>query len=327
MSRSRVFLREIRSSEYGLDEWREKQLEAKRVRGAERETRITEEAPGYSSGSRPRWRFSPSDDPFLTQTIQVHLTTIPARGSNKGHGHQNEAAFYILNGEGYEVHDGERYSWREGDLVYVHTDSVHRHFNDSPQAAQVLVLKAKSMWMHFGLFQQGATGAPVVEEGFGPREDWSRLWTSGVGDREKVVRSGDTPWEDTSDGRVRWLAGPHLKNHRMFSVDVLLQEIAPGSRSGRRWQMADEVYYVLSGSGVSLQWQVEAEIAEKYYARIANEPTRHRFGPGDSIYVPPSHARQMVNTGRAPLLLLAAQNRLVRRLGYDAAVMLESSSQ
>ena len=50
--------------------------------------------------------------------------------------------------------------------------------------------------------------------------------------------------------------------------------------------MADEVPYVLDGEGYSLHWEVQAEIAERYYARIAKEPTRHEISKGDTLYVP-----------------------------------------
>jgi len=59
------------------------------------------------------------------------------------HGHQNEAAFYILEGRGYEIHDDQRYDWAKDDLVFVHADSVHRHFNPYDEKALALVVKAK----------------------------------------------------------------------------------------------------------------------------------------------------------------------------------------
>ena len=43
----------------------------------------------------------------------------------------NEAAFYILDGEGYEIHDGIRYDWKAGDVAIVHNNCVHQHFNAS----------------------------------------------------------------------------------------------------------------------------------------------------------------------------------------------------
>ena len=63
-----------------------------------------------------------------------------ATPANRGHGHQNEALFYILEGRGYEIHDGQRYDWSAGDLVLVHTDSVHRHYNPYDERATALVM-------------------------------------------------------------------------------------------------------------------------------------------------------------------------------------------
>jgi mannose-6-phosphate isomerase-like protein (cupin superfamily) len=92
--------------------------------------------------------------------------------------------------------------------------------------------------------------------------------------------------------------------------------------------MADEVFYVLEGSGHSLHWEVESEIAERYYARVADEPTRHEFGPGDTLYVPQNHVHQLFNgSDDAPLRLISAQNRLIKHLGYDAVVHLEDAPE
>src|SRR5487761_668179 len=119
---------------------------------------------------------------------------------------------------------------------------------------------------------------------------------------------------------------PSRSDVRTFSVDVLELDIPAGGRSGRRWQMADEVLYVLSGSGYSLHWEVEAEIADMYYARIATEPSRHEVKAGDTLYVPQNTVAQHFAVGSSPLRLLSAQNRLFKQLGYDAVVYLESST-
>ena len=58
-------------------------------------------------------------------------STAPGGRSQK-HGHVNEAAFYILDGVGYEIHDGVRYDWKAGDIAIVHNNCVHQHFNASP---------------------------------------------------------------------------------------------------------------------------------------------------------------------------------------------------
>lgn len=323
---SRVFLRGITSESYGLREFRQRQLAAKRVRD---DSVIVDDAKVGHSGDSPQsrtwWRIGPGDDPFLTQTLQVHFVQLPPGSSNHGHGHQNEALFYILEGAGYEIHDGKRYDWSQGDLVIVHTDSVHRHFNPYEETATALVMKAKSAWMYLGLIQQGRAGPVKDEERFGPRLDWSRMWTPGATARNKVVKPADTRWDDTPLGRVRVLSSPARTDVRAFSVDVFELEIPAGGRSGRRWQMADEVLYVISGSGYSLHWDVEAEIAEKYYARIAKEPTRHDITAGDTLYVPQNTVAQHFAGGGGPLRLLSGQNRLFKQLGYDNVAYLDDA--
>jgi quercetin dioxygenase-like cupin family protein len=323
----RVFLRGISSETYGLQEFRRRQLDAPRVRD---DSVVTDDASvahsGDSADSRTWWRVGPGDDPFLTQSLQVHFVELPPRSSNHGHGHQNEAAFYILEGAGYEIHDDQRYDWVKDDMVLVHTDYVHRHFNPYNETARCLVFKAKSAWMYLGLLQQGRSGPVEQEDRFGPRTDWSQLWTPGVDKRRKVVKPSTTPWELTRLGKVRTLSAPG-DDVRTFSVDAFVLEIPAGSRSGKRWHMADEVLYVLEGSGYSLHWEVEAEIAEKYHARIAKEPTRHEFKAGDTLYVPHNTVAQHFAADGQPLSLVSGQNRLFKQLGYDNVAFLENAPE
>ncbi|MFE1957822.1 cupin domain-containing protein [Streptomyces sp. NPDC059479] len=326
--KGRVFVRGLTSETYGLDDFRQRQLAVDRVRD---DSVVVDDAKvghsGDSEQSRTWWRVGPGDEDFLTQTIQVHFVELPPESSNHGHGHQNEAAFYILRGRGYEIHDDQRYDWAKDDLVFVHTDSVHRHFNPYDETATALVVKAKSTWMFMGLWQQGRSGPVKREAEFGPREEWSSVWTPGVLDRKKVISVSDTKWENTPLGRVRVMSSPERTDARIFSVDAFELDIAAGSRSGKYWKMADEVLYVLEGGGYALQWEVEAEIAEKYYARVALEPTRYEITQGDTLYVPQNHICQLFAADGTPLRVLSAQNRVFKHLGYDNVHFLEDAPE
>src|SRR5438270_9235530 len=99
----------------------------------------------------------------LTQTLHVHLEEYAPGGRTQKHGHVNEAAFYILDGKGYEVHDGVRYDWQAGDVAIVHNNCVHQHFNASPdKPARALVIKTKPMYMFMNmLFQQLVVPRPA----------------------------------------------------------------------------------------------------------------------------------------------------------------------
>lgn len=318
----RVFLRGMTSEQYGLSEQRRRQRSAPRVRRA---GTVTDDASVGHSGdsdvglSRTWWVLGPGDEPFLTQTLQVHFVELKPGGSNHGHGHQNEAHFYILEGKGYEIHDGKRYEWEKDDFVIVHNDSVHRHYNASKtERALALVVKAKATWMTLGLIQQGRSKEFEDGDRYEKAREWSALWTPGVMDKRKVVKKSETKWENTPDGYVRIISSPAKKDVRTHSVDLYEQEIA--SKTARHWHMADEVVYVISGSGESLHWDVEAEIGDRYRARIAKEPSRWKFGPGDLVYVPQNTVHQHLNTGREHLRVLIAQNRLFKLLGYDSVV-------
>jgi glyoxylate utilization-related uncharacterized protein len=45
----------------------------------------------------------------ITQTFHIHIEEYGPGGKSQKHGHVNEAAFYILDGKGYKIHDGIRY--------------------------------------------------------------------------------------------------------------------------------------------------------------------------------------------------------------------------
>ncbi len=320
----RVFLRGLTSERYGLAEQRRLQHGAPRVR---REGFVvghgvtTAGYEGIGAESWAEWLVGPGDDPFYTQSLQVHTVDLAPGGKNEGHGHQNEALFYVFDGTGYDIHDGERYDWEAGDAMVVHADSVHQHFNtDAAREVHGIIFKAKALWLFLGLWQQARSGPLEDADRYGPRTDWSRLWTPGAAAKRKVVKRSATRWEDTRDGRVRVIVSGAQPDIRIASVDLVEQEIAPGARSAKHWHMADEVLYVESGRGESRQWDVAAEIADRYYAHVAKEPGTWEFEQGNVVYIPQNTVHQHVNTGREPLRLLSGQNRLFKLLGYDTVV-------
>lgn len=111
----------------------------------------------------------------LTQTLHIHLEEYAPGGRTSKHVHVNEAAFYIIDGIGYEIHDGIRYDWQAGDVAIVHNNCVHQHFNADPlKPARALVLKPKPMTMFMNLLFQKQVEARPTEPtpggvGFVPR--------------------------------------------------------------------------------------------------------------------------------------------------------------
>ena len=91
----------------------------------------------------------------VAQSIETHVEVFAPGAYGQKHGHMNSAIFYILNGKGYDVHDGKRYDWEAGDACIVENGCVHQHFNADPnRAARVLVMKAKPLFLFFHLLFQ-----------------------------------------------------------------------------------------------------------------------------------------------------------------------------
>ena len=111
----------------------------------------------------------------ISQLFHIHLEEYAPGGRSQKHGHVNEAAFYILDGDGYEIHDGIRYDWTAGDIAIVHNNCVHQHFNRSNEKpARALVLKTKPMYLFMNMLFQYQVEHRTDEiaeggEGFVPR--------------------------------------------------------------------------------------------------------------------------------------------------------------
>ena len=152
--KDRIFVRAIQGA-YSLKD------ELKRLRAMPRVRKGSEIKFNDGPQAYSRHYVEPKDG--ITQTFHLHLEEYGPGGKSQKHGHVNEAAFYILDGEGYEVHDGIRYDWKAGDVAIVHNNCVHQHFNASPSApARTLVIKTKPMYMFMNmLFQKQVEPRPT----------------------------------------------------------------------------------------------------------------------------------------------------------------------
>jgi uncharacterized cupin superfamily protein len=145
-NKNRTFVRAV-EGDYGLNAELERLRSMPRVRKAS-EIKFVDGPQAYS-----RHYVEPKDG--IAQTFHLHLEEYGPGGRSQKHGHVNEAAFYILDGRGYEIHDGERYDWEAGDVAIVHNNCVHQHFNADPERpARALVIKTKPMYMFMNMLFQ-----------------------------------------------------------------------------------------------------------------------------------------------------------------------------
>lgn len=70
-------------------------------------------------------------------TLDIVEQIIRPHGHPGRHRHFMEALFFIVEGEGYEIHDGVKYPWEAGDAMCVPTYCVHQHFNVSDKPARL----------------------------------------------------------------------------------------------------------------------------------------------------------------------------------------------
>jgi quercetin dioxygenase-like cupin family protein len=166
--KDRVFVRGIQGH-YNLTQELQRLRSMPRVRKAA-DIKFVDGPQAYS-----RHYVEPKDG--ISQLFHIHLEEYGPGGSSQKHGHVNEAAFYILDGKGYEVHDGIRYDWKAGDVAVVHNNCVHQHFNADPEKpARALVLKTKPMFVFMNMLFQKQVEPRKTEpapggEGFVPREE------------------------------------------------------------------------------------------------------------------------------------------------------------
>ena len=98
---------------------------------------------------------------MITQAIETHIDVLTPSSHGQKHGHMNSAVFYILEGNGYDVHDGVKYPWKAGDVCIVENMCVHQHFNaDSKEPARYVIFKAKPTFIFFHLVFQRTVEYP-----------------------------------------------------------------------------------------------------------------------------------------------------------------------
>ena len=152
--KDRVFVREIKGN-YDLKE------ELKRLRNM---PRVIKGRNCLWHGGARMWNkelVNPASG--ILQSIHVHMKEMLPGSCSQKHGHQNDAMIYILEGKGYEIHDGKRNDWEAGDVVIVRPGCVHQHFATGDKPAKVLIIKGKPIYLFLNLLFQELVEAASKE--------------------------------------------------------------------------------------------------------------------------------------------------------------------
>jgi quercetin dioxygenase-like cupin family protein len=145
--------------------------------------------------------------------------------------------------------------------------------------------------------------------------------------RKKVVTPEEMPWEMARQGLLKHLLNEKM-NTRMESVNAYMQIIPPGSRSGKRRQLAEECVYVLEGRGYDLHQDCDVEITDTYHWKAQDEVKRYEWEAGDVIYIPPNTIQQHFNADPdRPVRLISAINRIYEKFGLNDAEQIEDAPE
>lgn len=86
---------------------------------------------------------------------------------------------------------------------------------------------------------------------------WNELFKMRDAQREQlknaraVVHFKDIPWEINRQGKMKWYLHPAIKDTAHRALIVYVQEIPPGSRSGKLKHQGGNAFYVWRGKGYS----------------------------------------------------------------------------
>lgn len=84
-----------------------------------------------------------------------------------------------------------------------------------------------------------------------------------------LVKGDDLPWQTSAQGIMKWYMHPNLKTPCISTLNIFVQEIPPGSRSGRLQYPGNMVMFIMQGQGYTL---VDGQ--------------KHHWSKGDVVQIP-----------------------------------------
>lgn len=136
--------------------------------------------------------------------------------------------------------------------------------------------------------------------------------------RKGIVKAAEMPWENSPDGKIKHVINEKL-NVTECALDIYMQFLDGGGRSGKHRHISEEVFFVLEGRGHDLHWDVDFHLDEDEYTWVwSKEPKKIEWKEGDFVYIPPYSAHQHFNADKdKPARLLITTSRIPRALGFD----------
>ncbi len=146
--------------------------------------------------------------------------------------------------------------------------------------------------------------------------------------RKKILKASELPWENSPHGLLKHIVNESM-NARCDTVDAYMQIIPPGSRSGKRRQLAEQAFYVLEGRGYDEHVDCDLEIVnDKYTWKPEDRVQTFAWKAGDVVYIPPNTIVQHFNADpKRPARFIHVTNRVYRQSGLNDLEQLENAPE
>ena len=143
--------------------------------------------------------------------------------------------------------------------------------------------------------------------------------------RLSVVKPKDMPFENSPDGLIKHLV--HEKQDTTENcVEAYMQFIKPGSHTGKRRILAEQILFVAEGTGYDLHWDVEFEVDIEFHWSWKEEPRKFEWERGDFIFVPAYCIQQHFNSDpENEARLIVITNRIFKAMGLNWLEQIENS--
>jgi quercetin dioxygenase-like cupin family protein len=117
------------------------------------------------------------------ETVDAYMQIIPPGSHSGRHRHLAEECLYVVEGQGYDLHQDcdveitdtyhwtpqpeiKRFDWQAGDVIYIPPNTIHQHFNASPDRPVRLISAINRIFKSSGLNDlEQLDNAPEYEPG------------------------------------------------------------------------------------------------------------------------------------------------------------------
>ena len=141
----------------------------------------------------------------------------------------------------------------------------------------------------------------------------------------KVVKPDQMPWENSRQGRIKHVVHEKM-DVRVKTLNIYIQELPPGGRSGKHSHTSEEYIYILAGKGYDIHWDLEPDIREKYYWQVSEEGKVLEWEERDSVIIPVKTVPQHFNASKdQPARFISATNRLYKNVVCNDLEQLEDA--